>query len=95
MSEQENEMTMIEKLSEELGEKELKIMEQEKEIKSLKKDILKIAVERNYFKEVIENNDILQCEVCNIYQNEEDSIYMIELGDGTFQCESCFYKTDG
>ena len=70
---------MIEKLSEELGEKELKIMEKEKKIKSLKKDINKIAVERNYFKEVIENNDITQCEVCNIYQNEEDSIYMIEF----------------
>ena len=36
MTEQENEMTMIEKLSEELGEKELKIMEQEKEIKKWK-----------------------------------------------------------
>ena len=35
MSEQENEMTMIEKLSEELGEKELKIMEQEKQIQKL------------------------------------------------------------
>ena len=89
MSEQDNEMTMIEKLSEELGEKELKIMELEKEIKRIKKKWGKTADERNRYQEALENNNICQCEKCFIYEENEEGIEIIECDNGHPVREYC------
>ena len=86
MSEQDNEMNMIEKLSEELGEKELKIMEQEKQIQKLcemlekKTDIIDYAES---------NLDVYICHQCEYLTDIRMNRYLDKKTPENPRCQEC------
>ena len=88
----EDEMNMVEILSEELGQKELKIMALEKEILELKKlkekEISLIKQERHEMQIYLESREVKYCEKCGFYGDDDEFVMIDDTCE--YICESCY-----
>tara|TARA_R110002153_G_scaffold13609_1_gene50394 strand:+ start:694 stop:981 length:288 start_codon:yes stop_codon:yes gene_type:complete len=84
-------MNMVEILSEELGQKELKIMSLEKEILELEKlkdkEISLIKQERYEMKIYLESREVNYCEKCGFYGDDDEFVMIDDTCE--YICESC------
>lgn len=93
----EEQMNMVEILSEELGQKELKIMALEKELKELKKlkekEISELETKIYPMEMYLQSREVKYCERCGDYGDDDEFVFNDNLNE--YMCESCDENNGG